>query len=343
MKRGRTKIFRKEEGLIQKKIGDFYNSKCVSEGDNVEDKRKGDSKLPDCSIDFSSLWRKKRVIEIENGDSEGNFEELWIKFRFGDASEDLPKSVDKDKPFLKIVSWNMNGWSARKDDGSLKRLIDSLDPDIICLQETKIDNCIGYSPGAKSLIRELNPSVSSNLSDKSFFESRHPHRSLNGVMTIVKDNLGAEKLKLSEDGKKFMFGIDKSSLEGRIVAVRVYDFVIINVYSPFIRSNGIDVSTDRIKLWEPFLINVIHRLRKTVSDKIIVCGDLNMAGSDKTFQNFCLESSLKPISEKSSKLDHVLISDRVKFKDVGFSDSLQKNHGVWQITLDCEKDPGLGM
>jgi hypothetical protein len=39
---------------------------------------------------------------------------------------------------MKILTWNINGIRAVKKDQPLKKLFDSLDADIICLQETKI-------------------------------------------------------------------------------------------------------------------------------------------------------------------------------------------------------------
>ena len=39
---------------------------------------------------------------------------------------------------MKIVTWNINGIRAASKDISLKKLLDSLNADVICLQETKI-------------------------------------------------------------------------------------------------------------------------------------------------------------------------------------------------------------
>lgn len=39
---------------------------------------------------------------------------------------------------MKILTWNINGIRSVKKDQSLKNLFESLDCDIICLQETKV-------------------------------------------------------------------------------------------------------------------------------------------------------------------------------------------------------------
>ena len=39
---------------------------------------------------------------------------------------------------MKILTWNINGIRASRRERSLKVLLDSLEADVICLQETKV-------------------------------------------------------------------------------------------------------------------------------------------------------------------------------------------------------------
>lgn len=39
---------------------------------------------------------------------------------------------------MKILTWNINGIRAASRDSPLKKLLDSLEADVICLQETKV-------------------------------------------------------------------------------------------------------------------------------------------------------------------------------------------------------------
>ena len=39
---------------------------------------------------------------------------------------------------MKILTWNINGIRAARRDKSLKEVLDSLEADVICLQETKV-------------------------------------------------------------------------------------------------------------------------------------------------------------------------------------------------------------
>lgn len=39
---------------------------------------------------------------------------------------------------MKILTWNINGIRAARRDKSLKAILDSLEAEVICLQETKV-------------------------------------------------------------------------------------------------------------------------------------------------------------------------------------------------------------
>lgn len=41
---------------------------------------------------------------------------------------------------MKIITWNINGFRSAEKDGNFKKLIKDYNPDIICLQEIKM-NC----------------------------------------------------------------------------------------------------------------------------------------------------------------------------------------------------------
>ena len=46
---------------------------------------------------------------------------------------------------MKILTWNINGIRAARREKSLKDILDSLDADVICLQETKVTReCVKF-------------------------------------------------------------------------------------------------------------------------------------------------------------------------------------------------------
>ena len=75
---------------------------------------------------------------------------------------------------MKLVSWNVNGIRAASiKSKSIKLLLDSLDADIICLQETKITSKIRFTR-VETLV-----SLSSFLkSEISFLSLKYPYAML---------------------------------------------------------------------------------------------------------------------------------------------------------------------
>lgn len=43
---------------------------------------------------------------------------------------------------MKIISWNINGYRSAEKTNSIKELIDKNSPDIICLQEIKMNETV---------------------------------------------------------------------------------------------------------------------------------------------------------------------------------------------------------
>ena len=176
---------------------------------------------------------------------------------------------------MKVVTWNVNGIRSRifndktsaqigktKDvvveSGSAMEEILSLNPDIICLQETRCE----VSQGNRFKIQGF----------KSFFnESKgESHRGPNrysGTCIFYSDKLTPIKIETRIS--------DYEDTEGRIIIMYFEDFIIVTVYAPNSGSNYEKKKT--------FILAMIDFLKD--HDKIIFCGDLNIGHSvhfDKT-------------------------------------------------------------
>ena len=57
-------------------------------------------------------------------------------FRTREYHENCFYSLDWKE--MRILTWNINGIRAARRDKSLKEVLDSLEADVICLQETKV-------------------------------------------------------------------------------------------------------------------------------------------------------------------------------------------------------------
>ncbi|MGB9882073.1 MAG: exodeoxyribonuclease III [Methanomassiliicoccales archaeon] len=153
---------------------------------------------------------------------------------------------------LRILSWNVNGLRAVLQKGFIEWLR-SDNPDIICIQETKISD--RQMPRALSRVRGYHIYLSSSQEKKGYsgvglFSKREPISIENGI------------------------GIEKFDKEGRIQIARYEDFLLFNVYFP----NG-KASMERLRYKLEFYDHFLHYVKKFLEkdEKIIICGDVNTA------------------------------------------------------------------
>ncbi|MAE73173.1 MAG: exodeoxyribonuclease III [Bdellovibrionaceae bacterium] len=194
---------------------------------------------------------------------------------------------------MKIVSWNVNGIRAASKKG-FTEFVEALDPDILCIQETKAH------PDQLDET-QLHPS-----GRKSYFSSAL-RKGYSGTATFVKE----EPLGVSHG-----IGIRKFDDEGRFVVTRHKDFLLYNVYFPN-GSNG----QERHDFKQEFLKRFTKLLKKQIDmgEQIIVLGDYNVA---------YLEIDVYD-PKRLSKVSGFLPEEREWFQsflDVGFTDSFRHFH-----------------
>ncbi|MGZ7044365.1 MAG: exodeoxyribonuclease III [Methanobacterium sp.] len=152
---------------------------------------------------------------------------------------------------LRILSWNVNGLRAIQKKGFLKWLLND-DPDILCLQETKVS----YDKLPKPLKR---------------VDGYHPYfceaekKGYSGVAIYSK---------IKPKKVEYGFGIKKFDSEGRILIADYEKFVLLNIYFP----NG-KMSAERLNYKLEFydaLLDYANDL-KAEGKNVVICGDLNTA------------------------------------------------------------------
>ncbi|MGZ7108200.1 MAG: exodeoxyribonuclease III [Methanobacterium sp.] len=152
---------------------------------------------------------------------------------------------------LRIISWNVNGLRAIQKKGFLKWLLND-DPDILCLQETKVS----YDKLPKPLKR---------------VDGYHPYfceaekKGYSGVAIYSK---------IKPKKVEYGFGIQKFDSEGRILIADYEKFVLLNIYFP----NG-KMSAERLNYKLEFydaLLDYANDL-KAEGKNVVICGDLNTA------------------------------------------------------------------
>ncbi len=151
---------------------------------------------------------------------------------------------------MKIISWNINGVRAivKKDFfGDISKL----DPDILCLQETKAQN--------KEVANAL-----SELSDYHHYYNSADRRGYSGTAILSK----TKPLSVTED-----MGVEEHDKEGRVLCAEFDTFYLVNVYVP---NSGQKLERlDYRKGWDIDFRNYLKNLEKM--KPVILCGDLNVA------------------------------------------------------------------
>lgn len=154
---------------------------------------------------------------------------------------------------MKIISWNTNGLRATAKQGFFTPLFKKHKPDILCLQETKVEP--DQLPEEVRNIPEYN----------SYFSYSKKRKGYSGVAIYSK-----------EKPKEIFYGmgIKKFDDEGRLVGVKLKNFTVITGYFP---NGGAGPHRLKYKLefYDAFL-KFILKLRKN-GEHVIFCGDINTA------------------------------------------------------------------
>jgi len=151
---------------------------------------------------------------------------------------------------LKIISYNVNGLRAAINKG-FKEWFEVENPDILCLQETKMQE---------------------DQVDKLYFESRGYYqywhmaekKGYSGVGVLCR-----EKPEFFRAG----IGIEKYDREGRLIRLDFKDFTLINSYFPS-GSSGEERQAVKMNYLED-IQKYLDTLKKEKSD-ILICGDFNI-------------------------------------------------------------------
>ena len=158
---------------------------------------------------------------------------------------------------MKIISWNVNGIRAVIKKGFYE-FIDTYNPDILCLQETKahpeqVDIKLNQYP-----YQFWNSAEKKGYSGTAIFSKKEP--------LSVKNNIG----------------IDKHDNEGRVITVEFEDYFLVTVYTPNSKRELLRLEY-RAQEWD---VDFLKYLKKLEEEKpVIFCGDLNVAHKEIDLKN----------------------------------------------------------
>lgn len=164
---------------------------------------------------------------------------------------------------MKIISWNTNGLRATAKQGNLLPLLNEYGPDILALQEVKVE------------MDQLDEEVKNIPGYTLFLSSCQTRKGYSGVGYYVKDSL--------KDNVKVENGIGEPEFdaEGRNIVIYMGDYVFINTYFP--NGGGGPVRLDyKMRFYKAYLkfVTDLVNPKSGRSKKVIFMGDVNTAHTE---------------------------------------------------------------
>jgi exodeoxyribonuclease-3 len=159
---------------------------------------------------------------------------------------------------MKLVSWNVNGVRSALRQGLLDYVAAS-GADVICLQETKAH------PGDVQHVKWPGYHALWNSADK---------KGYSGTAILIRDRPSKVGLGI---------GAEAHDREGRVLAVELPDFWLVNVYQPN-SQRGLTRLAYRTQEWDPAFLHFLRRLGRK-GKPVLFCGDLNVAHTELDLAN----------------------------------------------------------
>ncbi|AEP93156.1 exodeoxyribonuclease III [Bacillus subtilis subsp. subtilis str. RO-NN-1] len=157
---------------------------------------------------------------------------------------------------MKLISWNVNGLRAVMRKMDFLSYLKEEDADIICLQETKIqDGQVDLQPEGYHVY--WNYAVKKGYSGTAVFSKQEPLHVIYGI------------------------GVEEHDQEGRVITLEFENVYVMTVYTPNSR-RGLERIDYRMQ-WEEALLSYILELEK--KKPVILCGDLNVAHQEIDLKN----------------------------------------------------------
>ena len=160
---------------------------------------------------------------------------------------------------MKLISWNVNGLRAVINKG-FSEFYKSIDADIMCLQETKMQE------------NQITDDINEMFNGKNVYWNSAEKKGYSGTVVISK----IKPIKVA-------YGIDKEEhdKEGRIITLEFEKFYLVNCYTP--NSKRELERLDYRMIWEDEVRNYLKSLNE--KKPVVYCGDLNVAHNEIDLKN----------------------------------------------------------
>jgi exodeoxyribonuclease-3 len=205
---------------------------------------------------------------------------------------------------VRLVSWNVNGIRAVHRKGLFEPFVAQLEPDVICLQETKAEQS-QHEVDLTGYEEHWNSARKKGYSGTAILTKPHPTT----VTLDLPDELTAP----------FEMHADPHGdpcTEGRVVTAEFESFHLVNVYTPNAKNDLTRVGL-RHTQWDPAFLAYLQSLE--ASKPVVVCGDLNVAHTADDLANPKSNKGKQGFTDEEREgFQH--------FLDAGFVDSFRLFH-----------------
>lgn len=165
-------------------------------------------------------------------------------------------------PYMKLISWNVNGIRAVVKKGEFQSFIKEHNPDILCLQETKAEKGQAVID-LPEYTEYWNSAVKKGYSGTAIFTKVKPIAVINDIPEKI-----CKKYGLVADE----YGDPRT--EGRVIAAEFEKFFVVTVYTPNAKDDLSRIPL-RHKQWDPAFLAYCKELE--TKKPVIFCGDFNVA------------------------------------------------------------------
>ena len=160
---------------------------------------------------------------------------------------------------MKLISWNVNGLRAVINKG-FKDFYNTINADIICLQETKMQQ------------DQISIDINEMFKDRYVYWNSAEKKGYSGTVVISK---------IKPINVTYGIGKEEHDKEGRIITLEFDKFYLVNCYTPNSK-RGLERLDYRME-WEDEIRNYLLNLNKI--KPVIYCGDLNVAHNEIDLKN----------------------------------------------------------
>lgn len=160
---------------------------------------------------------------------------------------------------MKLISWNVNGLRAVINKG-FKDFYNTINADIICLQETKMQQ------------EQISMDINDIFKDRYVYWNSAEKKGYSGTVVISKDK---------PINVTYGIGKEEHDKEGRIITLEFDKFYLVNCYTPNSK-RGLE-RLDYRMIWEDEVRDYLINLNKI--KPVVYCGDLNVAHNEIDLKN----------------------------------------------------------